>query len=95
MGKQMHHRFTKFQFPPNGKAHVDPVSGAVTWMNDIKFQFPPNGKAHVDWAYDLEQQGEMKVFQFPPNGKAHVDRNCSRKSEGCVGFNSLQTGRHM
>ena len=63
-----------FQFPPNGKAHVDPPLLPPLLLPMMKmFQFPPNGKAHVDEEIYSAEDLILFAFQFPPNGKAHVD----------------------
>ena len=37
-----------FQFPPNGKAHVNSAVHYTSPTFQNQFQFPPNGKAHVN-----------------------------------------------
>ena len=37
-----------FQFPTNGKAHLNFFSGHAHGMSPGEFQFPTNGKVHVN-----------------------------------------------
>ena len=62
-----------FQFPSNGKAHVNENFEKLQDTHQTAgFQFPSNGKAHVNERCLLEF-GDAKEFQFPSNGKAHVN----------------------
>ena len=63
----------QFQFPSNGKAHLNFVLFCYVGDFIFLFQFPSNGKAHLnnpELAPDIEIS---RGFQFPSNGKAHLN----------------------
>ena len=60
------------------------------------FQFPSNGKAYLNIEKRQPAVSYENRFQFPSNGKAYLNLTTTFQISGwIIGFNSLQTGKHI
>ena len=86
----------EFQFPSNGKVHLDFMTSTNLLCSLSCFNSLQTGR--YIWTrygqYTWESSGK---FQFPSNGKVHLDTRDiaagDARVEAC--FNSLQTGRYI
>ena len=83
----------KFQFPTNGKVHVNPFN-RDSIDSRIVFQFPTNGKVHVNRVAASENDVQWEIgFQFPTNGKVHVNSNTLTVVNGSEKFQFPTNGK--
>ena len=79
-------QYISFQFPTNGKVHVNSIStGFLRQTLKRWFQFPTNGKVHVNLEDTAPTFQLPEEFQFPTNGKGHVNLyNLYKEVHKCV-----------
>ena len=89
----------EFQFPPNGKAHVDAAAAAdEPNANRCRVSIPSKREGTCRPAVKHSERRNSSICVSIPSKR---EGTCRQKSEfqvvgnSTVSFNSLQTGRHM